>query len=443
VIGYLRAELGLGEIARKLASASERAGVPTSTVAYRRTSHRQEHHFEERGSGAAPYDTNIICVNADQLPLVHRDLGPDVLAGRYSVGVWFWEISHFPANLHSSFDLVDEVWVASDFVRESISAETEKPVHVVPVPLERPPAAPLGRKELDLPDDYLFLFVFDYFSVNARKNPIGLVEAFKRAFARGEGPRLLIKSINGDQRRDALRRLQDAAADRSDIEVRDGYVSAPEKDALMAACDCYVSLHRSEGLGLTMAEAMSLGKPVIATGYSGNLTFMDESNSYLVGFSLSTIPPGSDPYVPGVEWAEPDLDHAAELMRHVYERPEEAQAVGEQARTDLLERHSLRRTGEFIRERLEQIPERDRRLLEIREPLDHAAAIVQGLPGEGLAQGSGSFFARILRRVVRRILWPELAEQRRLDAALVDALQALVRELDRVVRELPEPRDRR
>jgi glycosyltransferase involved in cell wall biosynthesis len=440
VIGYLRAEFGLAEIARKLAAASERAGVPTSTVNYRRTVHRQEHPFDERGRADAPYDTNVICVNADQLPFVHRDLGPRLLAGRYSVGVWFWELSHFPANLHSSFELVEEVWVASEFTRDSIAQTTDKPVRVVPIPLEPPPSPTLGRAELGLSDSYLFLFAFDYYSLNARKNPIGVVEAFKRAFAPGEGPQLVIKSVNGEKRREALQRLHDAADGRSDIEIRNGYVSVSEKDALMGSCDCYVSLHRSEGLGLTMAEAMSFGKPVIATGYSGNLTFMDGDNSYLVRHAMTAAPPGSDPYLPGVEWAEPDLDHAAELMRRVYERPEEAALVGERARRSLLERHSLDPTGAFIRERLERVPERTRRLLEAREPLDHAAAIAGSAPGEGLDQHFSHSPLRILRRFLRRVLWPEFAEQRRLDASVVESLQGLVAELDRDLREAPDRR---
>ncbi len=116
-----------------------------------------------------------------------------------------------------------------------------------------------------------------------------------------------------------------------------------DKDALMAACDCYVSLHRSEGLGLTLAEAMGLGKPVIATGYSGNLMFMDEDTSYLVRHDPGVVPAGCEPYPPGIEWAEPDLDHAAQLMRLVFERPLEAEAVGRRAREAILTRHTVDR----------------------------------------------------------------------------------------------------
>ena len=146
----------------------------------------------------------------------------------------------------------------------------------------------------------------------------------------------MLKSINGDARLSELERLRRAAAHRSDIVIRDGYVSADEKNALLAACDCYVSLHRAEGLGLTLAEAMALGKPVIATGYSGNRHFMTDENSFLVDYRLTNASGDCGPYPPGARWAEPDLNHAAQLMRTVYQHPSEAARRAERGRTDLL-----------------------------------------------------------------------------------------------------------
>jgi glycosyltransferase involved in cell wall biosynthesis len=428
VIGYLEAELGLGEIGRKLVSAVECAGLPTSTMTYRRLNSRQEHRFEDRGRGDMPYDTTIICVNPPELQRLRAELGPGPFAGRYTIGVWFWELACFPAELHFAFDLVDEVWVASEFTHSAISAETAKPVRIVPIPLEAPPTTPLDREELGLPDGFLYLFSFDHFSILERKNPVGLVDAFKRAFAPGEGPILLIRSINGDQCPTSLERLQDAAKGRGDIRIVDGYLSETEKNAVFAECDCYVSLHRSEGLGLTMAEAMSAGKPVIGTGYSGNLTFMDEGNSYLVRHGLTRVPEACEPYPAGLEWAEPDLDHAAELMRRVYEQPWEARQKGQRARNDIGGLHTIDRTAAFIRERLKEIPRRERLFLDVRGPLEHAAAMVETAPGVSLEnRAAGSWAVRALRLILRRALWPELAEQRRLDSALIESLRALER----------------
>ena len=178
--------------------------------------------------------------------------------------------------MHRAFDFVDEVWAATDFVAAAIRAARLKPVFTVPLPIAARRNLPnVTRSTLGLPERFTFLLVFDFLSIFERKNPLGLIRAFTQAFSADEGPVLVLKSINGDRRLNELERLRAEIADRPDIIVTDGYCSPEEKNALISLCDCYVSLHRSEGLGLTMAEAMSLGKPVIATGYSGNLHFMN------------------------------------------------------------------------------------------------------------------------------------------------------------------------
>jgi glycosyltransferase involved in cell wall biosynthesis len=354
-VGYLRAELGVGEPARKLIAGIEHAAIPFSTITYDNTVNRQKFPFVEQDAGRVPYDTNLVCVNADQLPVFADAAGLPFFAGRYTIGVWFWELELFPARFHRAFDLVNEVWVGSDFVRQALTSETRKPVHVVPLPLEAPTAQPIQRNSLGLPNSFLFFFTFDFMSIAERKNPLALVAAFKQAFMPGEGAALVIKSINGERHLSALERLTLAASEHRDIHVLDGYLSPAEKDGLMAGCDCYVSLHRSEGLGLTMAEAMSYGKPVIATGYSGNLEFMNDENSYLVTYTLTQVERGSDPYPAGALWAEPDLAVAASLMRHVYDNQHEARERGERARQDIVTHHSLDRTAEFISGRFAEI----------------------------------------------------------------------------------------
>jgi glycosyltransferase involved in cell wall biosynthesis len=350
LVGYLNAELGIGEVARKLMDGLDRAGIDFSTITYDRTLSRQAHRVDERSSQQAPFDMNVICINADQLPVFREDIGPALFQKRYSVGVWFWEVSRFPAAFHGSFKIVDEVWAATSFVRDALAATTSKPVRIVPLPLEMPNAEPIPRGQLGLPDRFMFLYSFDLLSIFERKNPLGVVDAFTRAFAEGDGPILVLKCINGEHDLASLERLRLATAQRSDIFLFEDYLAPEMKNALMAGCDCYVSLHRSEGLGLTMAEAMAYGKPVIATNYSGNVDFMHEGNSLLIPYELVSIPKGCDPYPAGTEWADPDTDAAAAAMRRVFDDPAAARELGERAREDILDRFSVDRTAAFLAE---------------------------------------------------------------------------------------------
>ncbi|HVH25674.1 MAG TPA: methyltransferase domain-containing protein [Vicinamibacterales bacterium] len=356
IAGYFRAELGIGEAARLLTSAVDAAGIPSSTVTYAATASRKAHPFADRGDGKAPHDINIVCVNADRTPDFAKAVGRQFFEGRYTVGYWFWELEEFPEMTHAGFDHVDEVWTATSFVTRAIEAVGRRPVFTIPLPVPIPQRSPaVTRGSLGLPPDFMFLFMFDFFSILERKNPLGLIDAFQLAFRPGEGPVLVIKTINGDSRLNDLERLRAAAGGRPDILIIDEYYSAQEKNTLLGLCDCYVSLHRSEGFGLTMAEAMGLEKPVIGTAYSGNLDFMTPENSYLVDYSLGSVPEGCEPYTVGSPWAEPNLDQAAALMRRVYEARPEAARKARMAREDIITKHHVEATAKVLARRLDNI----------------------------------------------------------------------------------------
>lgn len=356
VVGYLRAELGVGEAARSLIAGLEASNTPYNAITNSETLSRQSHPIEERQPWSAESDINIVCVNADQTPAFARKVGPAFYAGRYTIGVWFWEVEDFSPLFYGAINHVDELWVASRFIHQVFAKISPKPIHKFHLPVIKPAIdATLSRADLGLPDRFTFLFSFDFFSVLDRKNPAGVIKAFQSAFQPGAGPALVIKTINGDKKILDLEKLRFAAAGHPDISIVDGYVSAIVKDTMTARCDCYVSLHRSEGYGLTMAEAMSLGKPVIATGYSGNMEFMTPENSYLCSYEYRTIGPGSPPYPPTSRWAEPDLDEAARFMRHVYENQDEAHALGLRAAEDMRSLHSPEVAGKAIRERIDAI----------------------------------------------------------------------------------------
>lgn len=355
--GYLKAELGLGEAARLLVSAVEGAAISYSTLVYARTSSRQGHDFKAQQVDSVLYDINIVCVNADQVSFFRHEVDESFNRDGYTIGLWFWEVEGFPSPLHVAFDQVDEVWVATEHVRAAIAPHTNKPVLTMPLPLVVPIVDDsLARSDLGLPDDrFIFLFVFDYLSVLERKNPLALIEAFSMAFEPDVGPLLIIKSINGDQCLVEREKLRHAARSRPDVMLWEEYLQPKEKIALMARVDCYASLHRAEGLGLTMAEAMTLGKPVIATRYSGNIDFMNEENSFLVPAKMVPIPAGTPIYPDTTQWAEPDIAIAARLFRYVIDNPDDAADKGKRAKEDLARLYTPEICGQRMRQRLDEI----------------------------------------------------------------------------------------
>lgn len=314
LVGYLGAELGLGVAARQMLRALEAAGVPTSTVTYDRTSSSQGTRAD--GTAERPYHFNLMLIVPDQLPLFVRDVGPGFLEGHHNIGLWYWESDVMSESQLPAFGYVDEVWAATSYLRDSFASAGRAPVALVPSPLvfDDVSSSTDDRARLGLDQRFTFLFSFDFLSVAERKNPLGLIEAYRRAFGPDDGTRLILKSINGDVFPDERERVAVELADRPDIELWDRMLPASDRLALVAAADCYVSLHRAEGLGLTMAEAMAVGTPVIATGYSGNLDFMDDRSALLVPYELVEVGAGSH-YPAHGRWASPDLDAAARLMR--------------------------------------------------------------------------------------------------------------------------------
>jgi len=456
VAGYLTAELGIGEAARQIVSALDGSGVPTAPLNLRVNSSRMGHDFHHLDASEGPFAVNLVCVNADTLSLFAEEVGSEFFVDRYTIGMWFWEVAGpFPDRLRPSFDHLDEVWAASRHVADAIAPASPIPVHRVRLPVEPTPPAPRDRSELGLPSDFVFLFMFDYNSVFRRKNPLGLVESFRYAFPVGSGASLVLKSINEDKHPEESTRLRAAVERSSNVHLIEGYVSAAEKSALVANCDCYVSLHRSEGFGLTLAEAMYFGRPTIATGYSGNLEFMNEANSYLVEYSLKRVGEGGSPYPADAEWAEPDLAHAAGLMREVFGDPAAAAARGRRAAESIRESHSARAAGAVISDRIERIRSRPQGPSGRRD--EHAAVqgqrgtrrkgspdgggiVLTGAPGLSRVRGAlahseppakeGTGRLRLaLRRLLFRLLRPFTVNQRRVDTGFLEAIEEIERRI--------------
>jgi glycosyltransferase involved in cell wall biosynthesis len=207
--------------------------------------------------------------------------------------------------------------------------------------------------------DFLFLTMFDVLSIVARKNPHGVIRAFRAMYRDFPNSRLVLKINNGDHLPEAVADLR-AACEGLPVCIIDHSMSRTEVNGLVACCDCLVSLHRSEGYGFALAEAMYLGKPVIATAYSGSMDFTTHDNSFLVDYQLRPVGAGSQPYPETSRWAEPDTRSAAEHMRTVQKRQELARTVALKGQAFVRENLSAARVGQRMAERLQQIRSRSR-----------------------------------------------------------------------------------
>ena len=358
VAGYVTSQKGTGESVRSYVRALEAVAVPyvLDNVLAEESGHDTSYSDFQSDN---PYAFNLICVNADEAANFARHKGEGYYKGRYTIGVWAWELPDFPDAWLPACRYYDELWAPSTFVRDALSARS--PVPVLCVPHSIPPDAPAGgldRAKLGLPAEaFVFLYIFDFHSYLARKNPLGLIEAFKRAFPGPSDAALLIKCARSSFDRRGLTEMRRAAGGAS-VQILEDTLTREQTNALYVLSDCYVSLHRSEGFGLTLAEAMSAGKPVIATGYGGHRDFMNAESAYLVDYAMTEIEADHGPYKKGRSWAEPDIGHAAELMRHVYENRDEASARGRKGREEIVRLLHPRVVGDAIRRRLVHVADR-------------------------------------------------------------------------------------
>lgn len=366
VAGYLTAELGLGEVARNYVSVIQQLGVQTSLqdasfITHQRKGASQLTAFTTDN----PYPANLVCINAPEIKHFIERFGTSYFRTKYNIGSWWWEVEELPQEWKNEFYRFDELWVGTSFIQRNLARVAPIPVYVVQpyvVPLS---AVPI-RDDLKLAsDDFVFLFAFDYFSCFERKNPISTVRAFKLAFKGNERVKLLIKTTNAEKfkaKSDAL--IAEAGGDPR-IVLLDKYCSKEELNNIIASCDAYVSLHRTEGFGLPIAEAMLLHKPVIATGWSGNLDFTTEENSLLVKHEFTVNTEDYGPYKVGMRWAEPDVEHAAKLMRILYEDQAHAKLLGERGAATIQDQFGRKAVERVVAERLTKISGKVQRVAQL------------------------------------------------------------------------------
>jgi glycosyltransferase involved in cell wall biosynthesis len=322
VAGELARASGLGESARLMRAAIASVGLPTWSVDVGVPVPGEQ--LPVRTSFAAPEGAPLLLhVNAPMLPWALLRLPRGLVRRRRVIGYWAWELPVVPESWRIGLPFVHEIWAPSQFTADAfrtwLSPDSPIRVRTVPNPVAvAPPCpAPLGRAAFGLPEEVVVLVSFSLASSNVRKNPLGAIAAFRTAFGDRTDRLLVLKVGNTEHFPEEAAALRDAVAEYRNIRLETRTFPAAESHALTACADIVLSLHRSEGFGLVPAEAMLLGRPVIATGWSGNMDFMDGDVAALVGYRLV---PARDPRgvfeAPGAVWAEPDLgDAAAQLCR--------------------------------------------------------------------------------------------------------------------------------
>ena len=361
VVGYFTADLGVGESARCMLRASDAGAIPAVAVALKLPCKARlgDQTYSAFLQETNPHGVNVFHLDPPAAADIDTHHKPGFRASKYNIGYWAWELPEFPDAWIAYFDFFHEIWCPSDFVRAAIADKSPLPVITMPhaIAFTRPTAPREQlRARFNLPRDaFLFLFLYDLNSYSERKNPRAAINAFRESGLAAQGAALVIK-VHGAQGNEAdLAALRSAVADLPGTILLTESFSRADIYALEAACDCFVSLHRSEGFGLAVAECMYLGKPVIATDWSGTAEYLNADNGCPVRHRLITLERNHGPYSKGQTWADPDTAHAAEWMRKLFADRALAERLGDAARATIEQRFSLEAIATRYRRRLEAI----------------------------------------------------------------------------------------
>ncbi len=350
VVGFFGSEMSLSNVADRVVASLAAVGIPHRTASLRRTGSPARAHADD---DTLNHDTVVVVANHDQIEPLLAEHG-DVLAGRRLIGYWHWDVEHVPDEVASRMRHFDQIWVLNEFTERTLASVAGAPtVRSLPLPVAEPQASSASRDDLGLPADRpVVLVTFDHLSVTERKNPLGAIEAFRRAFPEpaDDGPVLVIKTMNADQRWIEHERIRIAAIDRPDVIVVDRLLPKADQMALVARADVMLSLHRAEGLGLHLIEAMWLGTPTVATRYSGNLSFMDDSNSLLVDAGMVGVERGEGFFPAQATWADPDLDQAASHLRRLIDDPDMGRRLAAAGRARMEQQPTFEAIGRTIAE---------------------------------------------------------------------------------------------
>jgi glycosyltransferase involved in cell wall biosynthesis len=302
-------------------------------------------------------EINVFHLNGNEIEPALERIGP--LPQGHNIVVPFWELPRYPSEWAQQLERFDEVWAASRFIRDSVKASVKLPVFHMPLATEITFIQYMGRRYFGIPEcNYAFLVFFDCRSYIMRKNPQAAVDCFRRLLdARPWARASLVVKLHGAEAAPAELQvfLESLKELRGRVIVLNATMTEVEVHNLVRCCDAFVSLHRSEGYGLGLAEAMYLALPVIGTAYSGNMDFMTPENSFPISYELVPVPPGAYPHSEDQTWAEPDLDEAVARMIELVDDPTRGRAIGLEASRSMRRDFSNRAAGLRYARRLAEL----------------------------------------------------------------------------------------
>ncbi|WP_426029399.1 glycosyltransferase family 4 protein [Caulobacter sp. DWP3-1-3b2] len=363
LVGHPFAPIGMGEHVRSSWRAVNAAGyAPTIRDIYglnSRTDLDYERELAPQLTDRLSERLNIFHINGDEIEQAVPHLNDANFDSSYNVIYPAWELSRYPTDWARQLERFDEVWAPSAFIQESIAHTVSIPVLHMPLAVEVKLSGMLSRRHFGIPEHaYAFLFFFDFGSYSARKNPEAVVDSVERLVARNPNAPIhcVIKFKGGDESSAQYKALNARIEALGEYATKiTAVLSDNEIKNLVRACDCFVSLHRSEGFGRGMAEAMRLGRLTIGTGYSGNLDFMTKDTAHLVRYQPVALEPNSYPYWQGQIWAEPDIAHAVELMELAIGDRKGSRAMAERARRHMRQNFSARAVGIRYAKRISEV----------------------------------------------------------------------------------------
>lgn len=362
IVGHPFAPIGMGEVARSFVRALRAVGSTPRLRDIYALHDRNDQDYEREFSGMLTSElsrTNIFAINGDEVDQALAHVNDPKLDTAYNVIAPAWELSKYPLAWTKRLERFNEIWAMSDFVRSSIAATTTRPVVRMPLAVEPTLTEIMGRRALGLPEHaFIFLFFFDYSSYLVRKNPFAVLSAFNRMVERNpKAPfHLVLKHKGGDASPADEKRFREEVSQHSDqVQIIDRRLSNAQTRNLVRNADCFVSLHRSEGFGFGLAEAMALGTPAVGTRYSGNMDFMNDANSWLVDYDLVPVGAKEYPHPEGQVWADVRIDHAVQMMEAVWSNRSLAREKAHRAKLDMQRDYSTRAVGLRCLQRLEDL----------------------------------------------------------------------------------------